>query len=94
MLKYGDETGPDEMWGVVATKVGSNWLATENQVTEAFVYTGEACLTIERVDEAEDGARGIRSPHWTGTRVAQHVPGGRARAASTVWAPRSRSPAA
>jgi len=66
MLKYGDETGPDEMWGVVAEQEGSTWVATENQVDEAFVYTGEACLTIERVDDADTVSWDPTSRTWTG----------------------------
>ena len=69
MLKYGEETGPDEMWGVVATKVGNDWVANEEQATEAFVYTGKVCLTIERVDNAKTELWDPVSRTWTGKSV-------------------------
>jgi hypothetical protein len=54
--------GQTEMWGVLGTQAPVNpespdpatdpWTATEEQRTEAFAYTSNACLTIERIDRA------------------------------------------
>lgn len=62
-------SGPGEMWGAVAEEVGGEWLATEQQVNGAFVYTGKACLTIERVDETAKLDWNADDRTWTGTSV-------------------------
>ena len=41
------------------------WVATEQQRTEAFVYTGHACLTIERIDQAAVVAWDATDQAWT-----------------------------
>jgi hypothetical protein len=66
MVKYGTTTGTDEMWGVVATKPVDTWIATEEQRVEAFAYTAHACLTLERIDVADDVVWDPASGTWTG----------------------------
>ena len=65
MQKVGTASGQDEMWGVVATGGTGAWIATEQQRTEAFVYTGHACLTIERIDQAAVVAWDATDQAWT-----------------------------
>ena len=65
MQQVGDTSGQDEMWGVVATGGTGAWIATEQQRTEAFVYTGHACLTIERIDQAAVVAWDATDQAWT-----------------------------
>ena len=65
MQKVGTASGQDEMWGVVATGGTGAWIATEQQRTEAFAYTGHACLTIERIDQAAVVAWDATDQAWT-----------------------------
>lgn len=54
--------GQTEMWGVLGKQVPVDpeapvpstdpWSATDEERTEAFAYTSNACLTIERIDRA------------------------------------------
>jgi hypothetical protein len=65
MQQVGTTSGQDEMWGVVATGGEGAWVATEQQRTGAFVYTGHACLTIERIDQATVVAWDATDRAWT-----------------------------
>ena len=67
MSQVGATTGPDEMWGVVATGASPTWVATLEQRTEAFAYTGYACVTIEKVDGGLPLLWDATTRSWTGT---------------------------
>ena len=66
MQKVGEASGTDEMWGVVATKPADAWIGTQEQRVEAFAYTAHACLTLERIDVADDVVWDPQSGTWTG----------------------------
>jgi hypothetical protein len=67
MRQVGTTTGPDEMWGVVATGSAASWTATQEQRTEAFAYTGYACLTIEKIDGGVPLVWNPTTRSWTGS---------------------------
>ena len=65
--------GQTEMWGVLGKQVPADppdpatdpWSATDEQRTEAFAYTSNACLTIERIDRATSLAWDPADRAWT-----------------------------
>ena len=71
-----DVTGPDEMWGVLAEKAQTEYEAAAVQAEEAFVYTDQACLTIERIDQADTIGWDPVSRTWTGSSVVNSCMGG------------------
>lgn len=60
--------GVDEVWGVQATQSAA-WTATPAQALEAVVYTGLACLTIERIDNAAALTWDATTRTWSGNSV-------------------------
>lgn len=61
--------GVDEVWGVQATQEGGTWSGTPLQSQEAVVYTGLACLTIERIDNAATVTWDTEDRTWSGNSV-------------------------
>lgn len=72
-----------EMWGVVAEQVPVDpsvpdpatdpWRAVREQRTEAFAYTGGACLTVERIDDAQSVRWDPGTRSWTDDGAARCV---------------------
>lgn len=65
MLKTNDVTGVGEMWGVASTEVDSADEAVAVQSDEAFAYTSQACLTIEKIDTADQVGWNPATRSWT-----------------------------
>lgn len=62
MVKTNDITGVGEMWGAASDATHE---AVALQTDEAFVYTSQACLTIERIDNADTVAWNPATRSWT-----------------------------
>jgi hypothetical protein len=58
--------GPDESWGVVGLQDADVWHAEQIQAVQAFLHTSHACLTIERIDNADSVAWNEQTRQWTG----------------------------
>ena len=65
MLKTNDITGVGEMWGVQSTTAAAEDQAVAVQTDEAFVYTSQACLTIEKIDAADSVSWNPATRSWT-----------------------------